>query len=86
MPIGFDSFTIKQQHVVETVHWDELQAMVLLPASMEVAECAVCKVVLGPLFADKNHHCCFDDLEVGDVYHHYCGAHCPACRKGHEHE
>lgn len=80
-PIGFDSYTVKQEHVQEEP-WRPLQILTVLKVAAETeAECSVCHVALGPLLFDKNHHCSLNDGEVGDQVIHYCAEHCPNCGK-----
>ena len=79
MTIGYDSFTIKQEHVQETPWRDMVVASILTAASMVDAECCVCGEPLGPIIEDRNHHAGLNDEEIGDEVKHYCRKHCPAC-------
>lgn len=77
--IGFDSFTIRQEHVQELPWRDMIISSILGAASMIEAECAVCHTPLGTILEDRNHHATLNDEEIGDAVIHYCRDHCPAC-------
>lgn len=77
--IGFDSFTVKQEHVAEN-SWRTIMVLsILTTACAAEAECAVCHTPLGPVMIDNNHHATINDEEIGDDVVHYCEKHCPAC-------
>lgn len=79
--IGYDSYSVKQEHVQENPWRPLIVLSVLEAACQQYADCEVCHEPLGPLTEDKNHHASLNDGVVGDRVLHYCAAHCPACNR-----
>ena len=79
MAIGFDSFTVKLEHAQEAPWVPAIEHASLMEAALQEAECSVCRMPLGPVVFDVNHHVGWENEEIRDKVVHYCAVHCPAC-------